>query len=269
MALKRSADRKVTPIMTVKRAAGVNSQGKRFEADATVKVKNAFGLPAHETCPGETTFCEGCYAAKSERVFTNAGRLVAHNLAELEAAGTISAMRDLLDAMVQDFKAECDKRGAAKVFRIHWDGDFYSVEYAEAWRQTMGRHQDVRFWAYTRSFVRGCNVVPILANVENLTLYLSVDKYNAALATKVALKHPQVLIAACDETMADASAVLGGMNRGRAPACPENTKKLALVMPLDRRGTLATGDTAQGACVACQLCINGTADVRFSIKKGR
>jgi hypothetical protein len=251
-----SGDRKVAPTIRVKK----NNEGD-------IKVKNSFGLPAGWSCPGATTFCEGCYALSSEKRYPGVRRLVDHNLAELQAAGTVEAMATLLDDMIQEFRKQADKHEARKVFRIHWDGDFYSEDYAQAWAVVIARNPDVRFWAYTRSFTDEVNVVPILAGLRNLTLYLSVDEYNQDVAVRVALRYPQVLVAACDETQEDAAGILQAMDRGRAPKCPENVRKIPLMLPLDRRGTVSVGDQAQGACVACGLCIDGKADVRFATKK--
>jgi hypothetical protein len=114
-------------------------------------------------------------------------------------------------------------------------------------------HPSVRFWAYTRSFVGRVNVVPILAGAPNLALYLSTDRHNVAAASTVVAAHPTARTAWCGETWDDAASVADGAPMG--PRCPENTKKLPLVLD------------GVGACQACGLCVNGKGNVRFSIRK--
>lgn len=100
--------------------------------------------------------------------------------------------------LVEEFIAECERverrtgRPVARWFRIHWDGDFYSLPYAQAWRETVLRYPD-EFWAYTRSFRPELNVVPLLRDVPGLTLYLSVDAANYRDAERVLDQFPETL----------------------------------------------------------------------------
>jgi len=151
-ALKLSSDRKVSPV------SKWSNGNKRWEP----MVPNAFGLLAGDdggSCPGATDACKSvCYAARTERVFSSARRLVAHNLELLRAADGVDGMADLLEQAVGAFKLAHRKAEAKSgssvpmVFRIHWDGDFFSTDYAEAWAQVIRSNSDVQFWAYTRSF---------------------------------------------------------------------------------------------------------------------
>ena len=232
--LIRSHDRKVTN--------AVSPNGK------TSKIANAFGIPAGITCPGKTSICEKvCYAGKLEKIYSGVRNVLVSNYQQLLYADYLygwRGMADLLIDMMQEFVAECDKRGADKFFRIHWDGDFWSVDYAIAWQQVIMAFPDVQFWAYTRSF-GDIDVVPILSDIDNLTLYLSVDDENSDLA---AAKYPNVLWALLSETFADAGV-------GTAYKCPENRKSLPLI-------------TEKGsACGRCGICIDGRGDVIFAIKK--
>lgn len=253
--LKLSNDRKVSPVSKWAKAA------ERFEPE----VPNAFGLPAgpEGSCPGATDLCRKvCYAAATERRYTSASKLVEHNLAELQAAGTVDGMVELLDNMIGRYIAACErierlrKRSVQRLFRIHWDGDFFSVDYAEAWRIVMLRHPDVQFWAYTRSFVPACNVVPTLHDVPNLSLYLSVDAHNEAWAN-VMVNIYGVRLAVMADTFDDAQGRMVELRGKRAPKCPENARKVPLV-----------NDKGEGACVTCGLCIFGRQDVLFSTSKG-
>lgn len=257
--LKLSNDRKVSPVVVPKGAGW------------TPALANAFGLPAHVSCPGATDVCRRiCYAARTERTFTSAGRLVAHNLRVLQDIGEDpSDLACALTAMVQTFYDQAVKLSNKRsipladllVFRIHWDGDFYSVPYAKAWAITARAFPSVQFWAYTRSFLPSCNVVPDLADVPNLSLYLSVDQDNREQATAVLAEYPGVKVALLAETADAAQETLVTIGRRRAPVCPENVGRI----PLTARNRADTRD--EGACTACKLCIIGKADVRFSISK--
>lgn len=251
--LKLSNDRKVSPLSKFAKAA------QRWEPE----VPNAFGLPAgpQGSCPGATDVCASvCYAARTERVFTSASRLVNHNLAALQACGDdIDAMAALLGDAVATFKAKAAKVSKLRgvdvplVFRIHWDGDFFSTAYAQAWRKVILANADVQFWAYTRSFVPSCNVVPDLHDVPNLALYLSVDSANQAWAGVILGLYPTVKAAVMAETFDQGQEAMVALRGRRAPKCPENAQKVGLV-----------NDSGQGACVTCGLCVEGRRDVLFS-----
>ena len=87
--LRRSADRKVTPLAR-------NGQAV---------VKNAFGLPAGLSCPGMTTVCERiCYAGKLEVIYKGVRGLVQSNYDLLISAPD---MVPLLDEMITDFERDC------------------------------------------------------------------------------------------------------------------------------------------------------------------
>src|SRR5688572_29988658 len=124
--LRRSADRKVTNL--------VSPNGK------TAKIANSFGLPAgrQHSCPGATATCERvCYAGKLEKLYKGVLDVLTGNMQALAGLDQ-AAMAVLLADMIAGFRADCDraeKRGARvpRDFRIHWDGDFFSVAYAAAW----------------------------------------------------------------------------------------------------------------------------------------
>ena len=139
MPLVRSKDRKV--------ANAVNKAGKQ------PVIANTFGLPSGKafSCPGATSVCETiCYAGKLEKVFKGVREVITSNYEQLTSVGLFGKI-DLLNEMITDFVADCEKRNADKLFRIHWDGDFFDEEYVVAWRSVMFKHKDVQFWVYTRS----------------------------------------------------------------------------------------------------------------------
>jgi hypothetical protein len=232
--LTRSKDRKV--------ANAVSPNGK------TALIANAFGLPAGAaySCPGATKFCESvCYAGKLEKIYKGVKNVLVRNFDALQNA-TRAEMIDMLSDMVADFVRDCDKRGAKKLFRIHWDGDFFSPVYATAWAAVIKANPDVQFWAYTR--------VPTAAlylhaqKLGNLALYFSADPDNVTVAKH--LESQGILIAYVDRTFAQGKAAYAGATR-----CPENNGAMPLI-------------TDKGsACVRCGLCVNGRKSVLFSATK--
>lgn len=241
MTLKRSSDRKVANSVT----AGGNS-----------RINNAFGLPSGKpfSCPGATSVCERiCYAGKIEKQYKNVFRTLNHNWEELLYADYMTGqpgMEYLLRDMMESFSRECDKKGAEKLFRIHWDGDFFSEAYAKAWAYTMRVHDDIQFWAYTRSFQQELNVVPYLWDIPNLSLYLSVDSDNRKRADVIRAEYPTVAFASLADTFVEAREM------GESPTnCPELNGALPLI---SEKGS---------ACVRCGLCVFQRKDVAFSITK--
>lgn len=244
--LTRSKDRKVTNL--------VSPNGK------TAVIANAFGLPsgAAYSCPGATSFCERiCYAGKLEKIYSGVKNVLVSNFTALLYAEYLDGWRgivDLLVPMIRDFEAECDKRNAPKDFRIHWDGDFYSETYADAWAWVIRAFPDVRFWVYTRSFAGDVNVIPYLVGIPNLTVYLSADPVNIDEANRVAAEYPGVLIATVADTFAEARETIIDQARKTYP-CPENGKRIPLI------------STKGSACISCGVCPAGRGDVLFSVKK--
>lgn len=238
--LTLSSDRKTTPM--------ANKSGK------TALVKNAFGLlsGSDNSCPGATDTCETvCYAGKLEKMYPNVRKAMTSNYEALSGMTRIE-MIDALSEVVATFVADCDKRNADKIFRIHHDGDFFSIDYAAAWANVMQQFPSVQFWAYTRTFYPALDVVPVLINIPNLTLLLSVDKDNLPHARKY-FDTPGLRMAFLGKTFDDALA----MRRNKSVAkCPELTKALPLI---SEKG---------GACAVCRLCVSGDkADVAFSSSK--
>jgi hypothetical protein len=159
-------------------------------------------------------------------------------------------MVNLLNDMIVDFKKDCDKRGAEKLFRIHWDGDFFSVTYAMAWAMVIELHKDVQFWAYTRSDF----AVPYLYDIDNLALYFSTDSANRALGIRLK-KQFGIKLAYLANTFAEGKADFKQLQDKSAVPCPENNKKVKLI-------------SEQGsACVLCSQCVFARNDILFSVTK--
>jgi ferredoxin len=236
--LKRSSDRKVTNSVT---------------ASGNVRIRNTFGLPSgvQFSCPGATSICNGvCYAGALELQYPNVLASLMHNWQVLSNAN-YADMVSMISTMVSDFVAESTKWGAPLLFRVHYDGDMYSMAYAMAWREVMEDNPNVTFWLYTRSF----QFVHLYETVDNLTVYLSVDTANANAALKCYRENPWVRLAALAQTFDEAKAILSDTFGVRSVRCPEVNGALPLVSD---KGS---------ACVRCGLCIYGRNNVTFSSSK--
>jgi len=231
MALKPSKDRKVANSLT---------------PSGGVRIANSFGLPAglNYSCPSATSVCSKvCYAGKLEKIYKGVKINLTHNW-DLVKDADMDHVTNLLNSMIIDFITECERKGSAKLFRIHWDGDFFSDTYIGAWRHVIESHPDVRFWVYTRVI----RATVLLKGIDNLALYFSTDKDNFALA-KIALKNGARL-AMLDETFEAGRERLASIGE-RGAMCPEQRGQIDL----------------NGACVACGLCIKGKTNILFSITK--
>lgn len=238
--LTLSKDRKVTNAVT---------------KSGNVAIANTFGLPAGKgySCPGATSFCERiCYAGKLEKIYKGVKNVLVDNWNQLQAED-LEGMTILLGDMINRFDKECDKRGADKKFRIHWDGDFFSLDYAAAWSRVIKDNPQIHFWVYTRSFTEEINVLPIITGISNLTVYLSADPVNIELANSQAEKFG-VSIATVADTFENAKATIVNTARKTYP-CPENRKSIPLI---SEKGS---------ACVRCGICVTGRGDVLFSTTK--
>jgi ferredoxin len=246
--LRRSADRKVTNLPS--------PNGK------TARIANSFGLPAgrDHSCPGATATCERvCYAGKLEKLYRGLREVLVGNLEALAGLDRVG-MAALLADMISDFRVDCDraeKRGAkvSRDFRIHWDGDFFSLDYARAWSDVVLHNPDIHFWVYTRSFdPEALDVLPALVGLSNLSVYLSVDPDNLQAAKAARRRHPWVHWAYLAETFASGRADLADLPGKRYP-CPENGHRIPLI---SQKGS---------ACIRCGICPSGRGDVVFSIAK--
>lgn len=220
---------------------------------------NSFGLLAGVTCPGQTEFCDVCYGVSAEgrpNVYSN----LESNLEELRGKNELE-MADLLREMMGDYRAAFDKSDLPDehdIFRIHWDGDFFSEEYARAWRTVIEENYETKFWVYTRSFGEPVDVVDILAGIPNLAFYLSVDANNIDTAMRIVeerkmLEKPRISLAFCadDQYQAEQLGLKAGKSMLAQTACPENA------------GTLPLASNGKGACVNCLLCLKERPNILF------
>jgi hypothetical protein len=159
-------------------------------------------------------------------------------------------MVDLLDDMILDFIKDCDKKNAPKLFRIHWDGDFFNTTYEYAWQKVIMMHPDVQFWCYTRVKSAAYS----LSGIDNLSLYYSADDENKTIAEQVR-RETDTKLAYLSDTFADAGKEMLRITGKPGAKCPALTKQIPLI------------SKSGSACVSCGLCINGKIDIRFSATK--
>lgn len=237
--LKRSKDRKVANYVT---------------ASGGVSIANTFGLPSGKaySCPGATSVCEViCYAGKLEKVYKGVRTNLLHNWSLLKDASEDES-RAMLSAMLQEFRADCERRGADKLFRIHWDGDFFSDDYTAAWISVVRDFPDITFWVYTRNV--SAAVAIHKAGLSNLTLYFSADSVNLPIA-EMLHKTYGILLAYLADTFAEGQPMMRSITGKVGAKCPENKGSIPLISP------------EGSACVRCGLCISGKANIVFSRSK--
>ena len=238
MKLKRSNDRKVANLVT--------KNGKQ------AAIANTFGLPAGKdfSCPGATSICETvCYAGKLEKLYKAVKANLLHNWELLRNADE-PTMVNLLEDMIADFKADCVKKNAPMLFRIHWDGDFFNDTYTRAWQYVILNNTDIQFWVYTR--VKSAAL--ILNNISNLSLYYSTDDENKEIGHELKVNEG-IRLAYLGKTFAVTESVMKELTGKPGAKCPENMKSIPLI------------SSAGSACVSCGLCVYGKADIRFSASK--
>jgi hypothetical protein len=238
MTLVRSKDRKVTN--------AVSPNGK------TPTIANTFGLPSGKqySCPGATSVCESvCYAGKLEKIYKGVRNVLLSNWEQLKDADH-ETMFSLINEMIIDFKKDCDKRNAEKLFRIHWDGDFFNDTYTIAWKDVINAHPDIQFWVYTR--VKSAAL--ILNGIDNLSLYYSADSANIKEAVDLKLNNG-IRMAYLAKNFAIGQADMKEMIGKVGAKCPENKKAIPLI------------STAGSACVSCGLCVHNKSDIVFSSSK--
>jgi hypothetical protein len=236
--LLRSKDRKV--------ANAVTPNGKQ------ASIANTFGLPAGKnySCPGATSICESvCYAGKLEKVFPTVKKNLLHNW-ELLRNADFDTMQILLSDMIDEFIIDCDKRNAPKLFRIHWDGDFFNDTYTLAWQHVILNNPDIQFWVYTR--VKSAAL--ILNGIENLSLYYSTDSENKAIGIGLKTDHG-ISLAYLAKNFAIGQADMKELSGKVGAKCPENKKAIPLI---SQKGS---------ACATCKLCIYEKSDIVFSATK--
>lgn len=192
------------------------------------------------TCPGMTVGEGGC----GEKCYDKNLRKLYKAYASVEDYNTSLVMDKTADEMYSVIKNSVtywllNDEMQDPYFRIHTGGDFYNEEYARCWARVMLEHPKIKFWCYTRSMF----AVPILAEIENLSLFLSCDpvnKHEVLFTYDRYKKYPNIAIAwmgnEVPQNMPQDKAFL---------ICPEVTGKLK-------------NKNTEGACSRCRACIDRT-----------
>jgi hypothetical protein len=204
-----------------------------------------FGLPENGgTCPRATSGPGGCLGLKTEdgKVATcymaklvKAWKTVREALqrnTDLLLGKTEDEMVTLLLDMVDRFVKQHAQGNPC--FRLHYSGDFFSPEYAAAWRTVVQARPLVKFWVYSRCF----EYAPLFAGQANVTFFLSVDPVNYEEGKRV---HAGLL----------AFSNIGMAWMGNQPptgeyrwvVCPETSGRLP-------------NKADRGACGSCRLCVD-------------
>jgi hypothetical protein len=159
-------------------------------------------------------------------------------------------MVSLLSEMIDEFIKDCDKRNAQKLFRIHWDGDFFNDTYTNAWKTVILNNPSIQFWVYTR--VKSAAL--ILNGIDNLSLYYSTDSENVKIGVDLKINNG-IRLAYLAKNFAVGQADMKEMIGKVGAKCPENNKQIPLI------------STKGSACVSCSLCVYSKADIVFSSSK--
>ena len=127
-----------------------------------------FNLPAGKTCPG-AMFCKSfavvdsngkrsiqdgehtifrCFAASSEVQYDGAFFNRANNLSTVAEYLRVSVdhAADQINVALQHFKTR-----NTKLVRIHESGDFFSLEYLQAWVKVAQANPNLKFYCYSKS----------------------------------------------------------------------------------------------------------------------
>ena len=160
---------------------------------------NTFGLlPGPEgTCP-DATFgpggcmeikpgrkCPTCYVHKIANFRKNIMANLQHNTDLLKQANKDEMSLILANEFNRFELNEIKKERTDRNYRLHWSGDIFSSDYADALIDAMSQFPGIQFWGYTRSI----SLYPKFANLPNCILYLSVDDVNFEQAYPIYRQH--------------------------------------------------------------------------------
>ena len=127
----------------------------------------SFSLPAGSTCPGKSELCWlfACYAAKGH---------YRRNAVQAKYLRNLRCTHE--QSFIEDVTAEI-RTWKIRVLRIHGSGDYYNLEYVQAWTEIARRNPQTRFYFYTRSWRVPELIEPLLrfAALPNVWGWFSCD----------------------------------------------------------------------------------------------
>lgn len=144
-------------------AEGNNKTGKKGGIANSVLVWN---LPYIKTCPGASELCKSiCYIAAYDANKNSDANLLQYNKDKNQLMVYINE--------TLQYKA---KQGNV-IVRLHSEGDFFSKEYIRFWNDVVSINKNVRFWAYTKSWVipELRKELEELEKLDNINIYYSWD----------------------------------------------------------------------------------------------
>lgn len=125
-----------------------------------------FSLPSYTTCPGASPWClKHCYAYRYEKLRPACRSAYDRNLAL--AQNTEKFVETMIGVLPRILPC----------MRIHVSGDFFNVEYVNAWLRISSAFPQTLFWTYTRSWIVPELREPLeqLQSLPNFQLLASTD----------------------------------------------------------------------------------------------
>jgi hypothetical protein len=247
------------------------------------KVGWAFSLPRHKSCIDATAICKRlCYGNgiryqsvsqkdKRERNYKTAEFLLSHGGPTLLAENLLMTVdlarpRDWLTAKITNTTTV-----VPWTLRIHDIGDFYSVDYVNAWFSVIQNRPECSFWFYTRSFINQemFTALTRLASLQNCQGWLSVDSDNyekailakctAAEIWKLALLQdkdlPQEVLPRLRESVGASEIVSFPYHRSGHHVVPLRDKVLTVCPAVTGFYELQSDKNAPRPCQLCTFCL--------------
>ena len=123
-----------------------------------------WNLPSVATCPGASNWClENCYNADDRTLVFPVERWAKNWWLYLNEP---YKLRDRITEQLHSAAKPC-------AVRIHSSGDFFSNDYVNFWGNIIDLNKDVKFWAYTRSWI----INDIRLSLENLRSFNNIELF--------------------------------------------------------------------------------------------
>ncbi len=155
----------------------------------------------YNTCPQASTCANVCYAKQGRYMMPN---VVDSRIRALECAES-EGFEAALNRDLNEFKKK-----SKIVVRLHDSGDFYKQSYLDVWSRVAENHEDIIFYAYTKSHHLDYSKAP-----KNLHIIQSLGGVRDDLIDE---SRPHCRIFTSEEEMKAAGYVDGGGEEGDIPA---------------------------------------------------